>query len=273
MDFIYSRLNNNLVDINRIKSITLFKCTQDDEPIAGIKAGYFYLEVEVIDSDRKVYCDLSDFIDNRLPIPNQTDIAKVLTVGEDGKYQLSDTPTPINVYTKEEADEKFLSEVKASDVNSETATQGQVLTADGSGGANWQNVSGGTILNKYTFYANAPTSSQIWRLANILANAKGNIRGYIQVRNYNSATNKNTDIAIYVGACDGYTQTGYVNFYGIGHSYQSDDRNGDYIVIGSIGQTTSITGFHRKNDNSIEDVTYSLRYIDIYYYNDTEILS
>lgn len=36
-----------------------------------------------------------------------------------------------------------LQEVKASDVNSETATSGQVLTADGSGGASWQNASGG----------------------------------------------------------------------------------------------------------------------------------
>lgn len=167
MDFIYSRLNNNLVDINKIKSITLFKCEEDNVPIEGIKKGYFYLEVEIVDSDRKVYCDLSDFIDNRLPIPNQTDIAKVLTVDENSQYILSDIEIPTDFYTKEEADTKFqdklesginiktindnsivgegniniesgLSEVKASNVNSESAVSGQVLQADGSGGASWQ---------------------------------------------------------------------------------------------------------------------------------------
>ena len=37
-----------------------------------------------------------------------------------------------------------LSEVTASNVNSQSATNGQVLTADGQGGASWQNASGGT---------------------------------------------------------------------------------------------------------------------------------
>lgn len=39
-----------------------------------------------------------------------------------------------------------LTEVKASDVDSEQATLGQVLTADGNGGASWQNASGGDKL-------------------------------------------------------------------------------------------------------------------------------
>lgn len=129
MDFIYSRLNNNLVDINRIKSITLFKCTQDNVPISGIKVGYFYLEVEVVDSDKKVYCDLSDFIDNRLPIPDQTDIAKVLTVGEDGKYQLSDIAIPTDVYTKEEVDAKFQEKLQ-SGVNIKTV-MGKSIVGEG----------------------------------------------------------------------------------------------------------------------------------------------
>lgn len=58
--------------------------------------------------------------------------------------------------------------IKASDINSESATNGQVLTANGTGGASWQNASGGggvseiangftvTVLNNYsnglTFY-------------------------------------------------------------------------------------------------------------------------
>lgn len=36
--------------------------------------------------------------------------------------------------------------IKASNVNSETATNGQVLTADGNGGASWQNAGGGSTL-------------------------------------------------------------------------------------------------------------------------------
>lgn len=43
-----------------------------------------------------------------------------------------------------------LQEVKANNVNSETATSGQVLTADGSGGASWQNAgSGGDKLYRH----------------------------------------------------------------------------------------------------------------------------
>lgn len=33
--------------------------------------------------------------------------------------------------------------IKASEINSESATSGQVLTANGTGGASWQNASGG----------------------------------------------------------------------------------------------------------------------------------
>ena len=41
-----------------------------------------------------------------------------------------------------------ISEVTASDVNSQNATQGQVLTADGNGGASWESASGGTGLTQ-----------------------------------------------------------------------------------------------------------------------------
>lgn len=40
-----------------------------------------------------------------------------------------------------------LTEVKVEDVDSESATSGQVLTADGEGGASWQNASGGTEVS------------------------------------------------------------------------------------------------------------------------------
>jgi hypothetical protein len=60
MDFIYSRLNNNLVDINRIDTITLLKCEKQGSPIESLNIGDYYLKVTVVDSDKVNYCDLSD---------------------------------------------------------------------------------------------------------------------------------------------------------------------------------------------------------------------
>ncbi|MBO7712026.1 MAG: hypothetical protein J6S85_00945 [Methanobrevibacter sp.] len=56
-----------------------------------------------------------------------------------------------------------LTEVTAGDVNSEQATQGQVLTADGSGGASWQNASGG---NKYMHIINC--NFNVYPICNII---------------------------------------------------------------------------------------------------------
>lgn len=60
MDFIYSRLNNNLVDINRIESIKLLKCEVKDEPITGLNVGDPYLKVTTVNSDKVTYCSLAD---------------------------------------------------------------------------------------------------------------------------------------------------------------------------------------------------------------------
>lgn len=59
MDFIYSRLNNNLIDINRLNTITLLKCEKDGTPIERLKVGDYYLKFTIVDSDRISYCDLS----------------------------------------------------------------------------------------------------------------------------------------------------------------------------------------------------------------------
>lgn len=60
MDYIYSKLNNALVDINRIDEITLNKCEKEGIPLESLKVGDYYLKVTVVDSDRVSYCDLSD---------------------------------------------------------------------------------------------------------------------------------------------------------------------------------------------------------------------
>jgi len=51
-----------------------------------------------------------------------------------------------------------LTEVKASDIDSESATSGQVLMADGDGGASWQSVSSGS--SNYNELSNKPIKNQ-----------------------------------------------------------------------------------------------------------------
>lgn len=60
MDFIYSKLNNNLVDINRLNTVKLLKCVEEGKPLANLHVGDYYLEFTVVDSDKVNYCDLSD---------------------------------------------------------------------------------------------------------------------------------------------------------------------------------------------------------------------
>ena len=60
MDYIYSKLNNALVDINRIDEITLNKCETNGVPLESLKVGDYYLKVTVVDSNKISYCDLSD---------------------------------------------------------------------------------------------------------------------------------------------------------------------------------------------------------------------
>ena len=64
MDYIYSKLNNALVDINRIDEITLNKCEQKGFPLESLNIGDYYLKVTVVDSNKISYCDLSDLTDD-----------------------------------------------------------------------------------------------------------------------------------------------------------------------------------------------------------------
>lgn len=86
MDYIYSELNNNLVDINRIKSITLLTCKEENIPIEGLNIGDYYLEVTVCDSNKVNYCDLSAFNEEFEKIDSNK-IAKItLSVDEINGY-------------------------------------------------------------------------------------------------------------------------------------------------------------------------------------------
>lgn len=59
MDYIYGKIKNTLMDLNNIKSLTLLTCTEDFKPIETLVIGDYYLELEVYDSEIKIYCDLS----------------------------------------------------------------------------------------------------------------------------------------------------------------------------------------------------------------------
>ena len=60
MDYVYGKLDNNLVDINRIEYIRLKKCDTSHEPIDSLEIGDYYLETKIVDSDKIIYTDLSD---------------------------------------------------------------------------------------------------------------------------------------------------------------------------------------------------------------------
>ena len=59
MDYIYGKLDNNLVDINRIEYIQLKICNLDNNPIEGLKSGQYYLETKIVDSNLLIYTNLS----------------------------------------------------------------------------------------------------------------------------------------------------------------------------------------------------------------------
>lgn len=66
--------------------------------------------------------------------------------------------------------------IKASDINSESATQGQVLTANGTGGTNWQNTRSvfylhTIVTNNHTFYIVTDGKDEYVLTNNIMKNA------------------------------------------------------------------------------------------------------
>ena len=68
------------------------------------------------------------------------------------------------------------------DINSVNATSGQVLTADGNGHCNWENVSGGTTLNAFSYSTGLSTATYRQRLGKIIRNAKGNVQGSLSIQ-------------------------------------------------------------------------------------------
>lgn len=154
----------------------------------------------------------------------------------------------------------------ASAVDSGTATNGQVLTADGNGGAGWQNA-GGISLTRYSV-----TNITLALLKKIINTAKGNISGYIGLNVNNTATylplgNVSVDVSnnmnirgslyinndAYIITCRStYAQT----------SIDTNTNNNKTIKIGSDGTISVITGYI---------ISYNSTNTKLFYYNDTEI--
>lgn len=153
--------------------------------------------------------------------------------------------------------------IKASNVNSETATNGQVLTADGSGGASWQNA-GGTTLTKYTYNGATNNSTTMAKIRSILQNAKGRVYGYIE---------------FYIGGYSAYFNV--LKFNRVGNNLYGTDVyatsfNDTLYKLevdweGSGGCTFTIAGEKFSDGTTVSLGTKTFSQCVINYYNDSEI--
>ena len=151
-------------------------------------------------------------------------------------------------------------------IDSESATSGQVLTADGSGGASWQSPSG-TTLNRYT------KSSPTWKdIFDIVTKSKGHVYGLLTFKN-----SDNIEFFIPISCYDLYMDTyprlefcsGYFN-------------SGNFIIMGRIefqgyGDYLISTYTLKQIDASqtvsdVSSITYLANKTTIVYYNDTQLV-
>lgn len=150
-----------------------------------------------------------------------------------------------------------MAQVTALPVGVTTVTVSFIGTLQGESGG------GGTTLNKYTYSTQVKSSSGSKRLARIIANCKGRCEVYAQ--NENSAP-----LNAVIGA-NGST----LFLTGL-----TIDINGVYMVVFSIyvsvdrGYNASFSHYLKLNiaDNTIDSTyDYSNNYLNVIYYNDTEI--
>ena len=161
--------------------------------------------------------------------------------------------------------------VAGSYVWSGSATSGKVLTADGSGGADWQTASGGTTLTQYT-----KGTSNISDFINIIKYAKGHVNGWVQLKPTSSGNwTIQMPITCFSYAYTGGTAIAYFSFTASYTSGSDDTKKGTYIADGYINTSNAIVlirAIRIKTDFSIENVT-EFRFGSFYasYWNDTEI--
>lgn len=76
MDYIYSKLNNNLIHFDRITDVKCLRCEEAGVPIEGLSVGDFYMAFTLEGVTEPVYCDLSS-LNDLLDGMNSSLIAKV----------------------------------------------------------------------------------------------------------------------------------------------------------------------------------------------------
>ena len=60
MDYIYSKIDNNLIDVNKIDKIEtlIFEtliCAEKDQPLVNLSVGDYYLKVTFVNSEENFY--------------------------------------------------------------------------------------------------------------------------------------------------------------------------------------------------------------------------
>ena len=103
--------------------------------------------------------------------------------------------------------------IKASNIDSDTATNGQVLTADGSGGASWQNAGGGSTLYEHNILILENNSNWVAKVKIINNSAtqitdKSTIRSFLSDNGFSSINN------YFIGT--GFFRTGGVSYLVLG---------------------------------------------------------
>ena len=143
--------------------------------------------------------------------------------------------------------------LRASAIDSETATNGQVLTADGNGGASWETPSGGSTLNVYKFSKQLNTDANRKQLYNIIDNAKS---------------------IKYIQDDDGKTYNIYAGlnqFRIIGFDAFASGVTKYVYILNINGTSTSGTAYN--SDGTSSSISISGRSFECKYYNDSEITS
>ena len=60
MDYIYSKIDSNLLSINKIKNVILKKVEEENKPYCNALVGDYYLEFIFEDSLCPLYCPLTE---------------------------------------------------------------------------------------------------------------------------------------------------------------------------------------------------------------------
>ena len=159
-------------------------------------------------------------------------------------------------------------------IKSTGETSGKVLTADGSGGASWQTAGGGgTTLTKYTWTETTWNTSAESTLKSILKNAKGNVLGHLLIRFNVAGGNKNFNINIKEIVYD----TNYSSYLLINDSQACTDGTSQYILLLSIYSYNHVWTNNGclllKQDGTVTNVTASPTFMSLYveYYNDEQL--